>query len=221
MKLFREVEALLRGDGSEGGPPRSWGRVTATIIIFGFLFGAVMGASNLRGLQCLFSGIKVPLLLAFSTLVCLPNFFIVTSLLGLRSDFRYLLAALWKAQATVAIMLAALSPLTLLVYASIEDYALAVVWNGLLFLLATAAGQYSLSRSYAPLVAVNPRHRIAKRAWLILYAFVSIQLAWVLRPFIGFAGLPTRFFRESAWDNAYVVVLRTLWDLLSTSLSGE
>ena len=34
--------------------------------------------------------------------------------------------------------------------------------------------------------------------------FVAIQMAWVLRPFIGSRDLPPQFFREEAWSNAYV-----------------
>ena len=49
---------------------------------------------------------------------------------------------------------------------------------------------------------------------MVLYVFVAIQLAWVLRPFIGSPNVPTRFFREDAWSNAYVVVLDTIWKTL-------
>ena len=52
-------------------------------------------------------------------------------------------------------------------------------------------------------------------AWAALYVFVAIQLAWVLRPFVGSPTLPTRFFREEAWDNAYVVVAKKVWDFLT------
>jgi hypothetical protein len=33
-------------------------------------------------------------------------------------------------------------------------------------------------------------------------------MAWVLRPFVGNPAQPTRFFREHAWSNAYVVVIK-------------
>jgi len=41
----------------------------------------------------------------------------------------------------------------------------------------------------------------------VLYVFVAVQLAWVLRPFVGSPNVPTRFFRENAWSNAYGVVI--------------
>jgi hypothetical protein len=54
--------------------------------------------------------------------------------------------------------------------------------------------------------ARSPRHRLLLRAWFFLYAFVGIQMGWVLRPFIGDPHLPVAFFRSEAWGNAYVIV---------------
>ena len=62
------------------------------------------------------------------------------------------------------------------------------------------------SSSRASSVAKDPRHRIARRLWVVLYVFVAIQLAWVLRPFVGSPNLDVHFFREGAWSNAYVVL---------------
>ena len=51
--------------------------------------------------------------------------------------------------------------------------------------------------------------------WLGIYVFVAIQLAWVLRPFIGSLGAPVQFFREDSWGNAYIVVARLICDALA------
>ena len=59
------------------------------------------------------------------------------------------------------------------------------------------------------------RHRVGQVSWVVLYVFVAIQLAWVLRPFVGSPNIPTRFFREEAWSNAYVVVADLVWRMLS------
>ena len=114
----------------------------------------------------------------------------------------------------MAVVLAALAPITLWAYASSSDYDLAILLNGVIFLVATLVGQVVLSRHYRPLVARNPRHRVGKAAWLTLYVFVAIQLAWVLRPFVGSPGLHVSFFRADAWSNAYVSLFRRIWSLL-------
>ena len=52
-------------------------------------------------------------------------------------------------------------------------------------------------------------HRLLRRLWFVLYAFVGVQMAWTLRPFIGNPELPAQFFRDSI-GNAYVNVARVL-----------
>jgi len=50
-------------------------------------------------------------------------------------------------------------------------------------------------------------------AIILAYAFVGIQMAWLLRPFVGAPNTPVRFFREEAWGNAYVVVVKLLLEV--------
>ena len=85
--------------------------------------------------------------------------------------------------------------------------------HGVPFLLATIAAQLTIARHYAPLESANPRHRYTRRVWLCLHVFVAMQSAWVLRPFVGSPDLPVRFFREEAWDNAYVRIFESIWRL--------
>ncbi|MCB9880429.1 MAG: hypothetical protein H6832_15315 [Planctomycetes bacterium] len=46
------------------------------------------------------------------------------------------------------------------------------------------------------------------------YAFVAIQLAWMLRPVVGDPELPVSLFRDSLWQNPYVTVSRTILEAL-------
>lgn len=208
--MLAQVDGLLRAEGpyAVGAPRVPVGRFLILLCLGGVVYGAAMGSFGLRPLQMVYSGIKVPMLLSFSTVVCLPSFFVVNTLLGLRDDFPSALRAVLACQATVAIGLLALMPVVLFFYVSSGDYRFAIQANGFLFLLATLAGQRVLNRHYHPLVAKDPRHRIARRLWVVLYVFVAVQLAWVLRPFVGSPNLDVHFFRESAWSNAYVVLFK-------------
>ena len=95
-----------------------------------------------------------------------------------------------------------------------NDYDLAVLFNGVVFALATAAGQITLRRSYRQLIAMDPRHRTMLRIWMATYCFVGIQMAWVLRPFVGNPLAEPRFFREGAWSNAYVFIGKMIWSVV-------
>jgi hypothetical protein len=70
------------------------------------------------------------------------------------------------------------------------------------------------SGAYRPLIDRDPRHRWGRAAWLTLYAFVAIQMAWTLRPFVADPQLATRFIRSSEIGNAYVEVAGLVWRFL-------
>jgi chromate transport protein ChrA len=187
-------------------PTRTAG-LLSIIVLLGFGYGACMGMFGLghdRELQILYSATKVPILLLATFVIALPSFFVMNTLLGVRGDFPEAVRAHLQAQAAITIVLICLAPLTLMWYLSTDRYHLSILFNAAMFGIASAAGQVVLSRLYRPLIARNPRHRTLLRAWLCIYAFVGIQMGWVLRPFIGQPGSPTRYFRDGAWGNAYV-----------------
>lgn len=217
--MIRSAGALLRGTDEHAPAAASvpWSGLVLLVVLFAMLHGAGVGLFGLRPVQSLYSALKLPLLLLLSTAICLPNFYAVNTALGLRDDFVAALRGVLAAQATVAIVLASLTPLVLLAYVSSSSYPFAIVANGACFALASWCGQLTLGRHYRPLVARNPRHAHARRAWLVLYVFVAIQLAWMLRPFVGDPGLATRFFRTEPFSNAYVVVVRAVLALFSGS----
>lgn len=210
--IFADADALLRGEGrfavTAAGVP--WKRIFTLLAVAGFVYGATMGSFGLRPLQAVYSGLKVPLLLCGATLCCLPSFVVLNTLLGLREDLASAVRAVLAAQGAVALVLAALAPVTVVAYASSSHYPFAITANGACFLVAAVAGQVALARPYRVLIARNPRHRVTRAAWLVLYILVAIQLAWMLRPYVGAPQLPTRFLREEPWDNAYVWVVRTV-----------
>lgn len=204
LRVLRQMDDVLRGRPS----PRAWWLV----LVCGLAYGAVMGTFGARGLQVVFSALKVPVLLAAAGALSLPSFFIMNTLLGVRDDFGEALRAVIAAQAGLTVILVALAPITLFWYASSADYRAAILFNALMFAVATVGAQVLLRRAYRPLVARNPAHRWLLRAWVVIYAFVGVQMAWVLRPFIGDPNGPVEFFRAGAWDNAYVIVAGMIWE---------
>ncbi len=193
---------------------RALARLVACLVVSGLVYGAAMGSfRGLAGqpqwlLQISYSAVKVPLLLMAAFVIGLPSFFVLNTLFGLRRDFSQAVRALVATQAGLAIILASLAPVTLLWYASSSDYRQALLVNGCMFAVASLAAQWLLRRHYAPLVARNRRHRWLLWTWAAVYVLVAIQLAWLLRPFVGTPRAEVQFLRPEAWDNAYVVVAR-------------
>ena len=61
---------------------------------------------------------------------------------------------------------------------------------------------------------MDVKTRLMLTAWLVLYCFVAVQLAWVLRPFIGDPQQPPQFLRPDVFqENAYQVVFRLIRDI--------
>ena len=122
-----------------------------------------------------YSAVKVPLLLLATLMLSLPSYFVLNTLLGVRSDF----AAAWRAvvasQAGLTIILVSLAPITAFWYASTSNYRSAILFNALMFAVASAGAQLMLRRAYRPLIEREPKHRWLLRTWIVLYAFVEFR----------------------------------------------
>ena len=214
------IDAFLRGEGLYT-PERTRERPTWWIptLILGCcpIYGLAMGSFALespdRLWMMVFAAIKAPLLLLATTTLCLPPFFVLNNLLGLRGDFREALQAILAGQAGVSVALASCAAFPVLWYLSVDSYRAALLFNTAIFTAAACAGHLAMQRYYRLLIRRDPLHRVALRAWLGLYAFVGIQMGWTLRPFIGSPDMPVGFFRPEPFSNAYVVVWRLIFGI--------
>ncbi|CAG1009449.1 hypothetical protein PHYC_03704 [Phycisphaerales bacterium] len=206
--LLRDVRA------GTGWANRRWYSPWIVVLMSAPLYGAAMGwfsvDSPARVLMPVYIAIKMPILIGATTLLCLPGFFVINSILGLRSDFGEAWRAITGAQAAMTLALLSLAPVTLFAYAGGMGHLDAVRFNAVMFTLATGAAQVVLFVRYRRLRALSPRHGWAMWFWVILYGFVGIQMGWMLRPFIGTPGKPVAFFREEPFSNAYVVIAKLL-----------
>mgnify|MGYP006945457325 CR=1 FL=1 len=127
--FLQRADALLRG----AADIPNWRRSFGYSLVFGLLYGAVMGCfgglSAERWIQIAYSSLKVPLLLLVTFGFALPPFFVMNTLLGVREDFAVALRAILEMQAGVALILASFAPLTLGVYVSTSQYEAAVLFN--------------------------------------------------------------------------------------------
>lgn len=219
--LFTNADELLRSRTSiltQGGPGRQFGVLFLTIALFGMIYGAVMGSYGGvfgdRFFQVVFSAVKVPILLVVTFAISLPSFFVFNTLFGLRTDVNHAIKVLIASQAGLTIVLSSFAPLTFFWYVSIQSYDAALLFNAFMFGCASLCSQSIMQAYYRPLIRKNHRHRTVLRCWLAIYAFIGIQMAWILRPFVGNPGSPVTFFREDSWGNAYVVLGEIIWRLV-------
>ena len=217
---LRAVDEFLRGAGrfAPEADPRGRTRwLIAMTVVFSAIYGIVMGGFGfvVRGetrllVYPLLVAFKTPALLLITFALCVPSFYVVNAILGLRDDFAHALRAVTGTLACLSVALAAMAPLTLFFYFCTDYYDAAILFNGLIFAIGCGAALGVVRRYYGPLIRKSARHRAAMMAWFLLYIFVAIQMAWTLRPFIGDPNpeVPIVPFRSGDIDNAYLEILR-------------
>lgn len=226
IALFSLADEFLRGRGRFAVSAPATGRIAALLmltLVFGALYGAVMGSFGfcVSGQPRLLAytamvAFKVPMLLLITFALCLPSFYVINAVLGLHADFPQALRAVAATLACLALVLASLAPVTVFFYFCTGFYDAAILFNGLMFAVASFTSIIVVRRYYGPLMRANPRHRGMMAIWFALYIFVAVQMAWTLRPFIGDPNpaVPIVFFRSGQIDNAYLEVIRLMRQVL-------
>jgi hypothetical protein len=219
--LLTAADDVLRGQRAvaRGSRLASTAMLVLLILAFGMLYGGVMGTygglAGERPWQLVYSAVKVPFLIVTTFALSIPSFYVVNTLLGLRDDFGRVVRGLVMTQAGLTVILTSLAPVTAFWYVCGSAYQTAILFNGAMFAIASIGAQWILRREYEPLIHKDGKHRWMLRTWIFIYVFVGIQMAWVLRPFVGDPVRPVQFFREDSWSNAYEVVLQMIWSVLT------
>src|SRR5881396_2934658 len=133
--------------------------------------------------QALSAGLKLPFLFFATFAVCFPAFFVVQVLVGSRLRLLQVAVLVFGALALTSVLLAAFVPITA-------------------FFLITGANYY-----FQHLL------NIAIAGVAVLFAFVGIQLAWSLRPFLGDRNQPFQVFGRYQ-GNFYAAIIYAVNKLL-------
>ena len=190
----------------------SVGTLLALCAFYGVAAGAYAGA-----LQAVSAALKLPLLIIATLVICFPAFFVVQILVGSRLRFSQVLVLVLAALDLTAILLAAFVPVTVFFLITGANYYFLQLLHVLAVLVAGGFGMYALHEGLALVCerrGVYPRKALTiMRAWALLFAFVGIQMAWNLRPFLGDRGEPFRVFR-SYEGNFYAAIVYSINKLL-------
>jgi hypothetical protein len=187
-------------------------RATWTLLLLAAFYGAAAGAYA-GALQGLASAIKLPLLFLGTLLICFPGFFVVQVLVGSRLRLAQVIALVLGALALSAIVLAAVVPVALFFLLTGADYYFLILLHVVIVLGAGLVGMVVLHEGLAFACekrGVYPRSAMTiMQVWAVLFAFVGIQMAWNLQPFVGDRGRPFRLFRHGE-GNFYTAVVYSL-----------
>ncbi len=188
-----------------------------TIVGLSAFFGMVAGAYS-GPAQALSSAIKLPFLFFATFLVCFPAFFVVQVLVGSRLRLLQVIVLVFASLALTSVLLAAFVPITLFFLVTGANYYFQHLLNIAIAGVAGLFGVYALHDGLSVVCekrGVYPRKALTiMRAWAVLFAFVGIQLAWNLRPFLGDRSEPFRIIGDYQ-GNFYAAILYATKQLLA------
>jgi hypothetical protein len=163
-----------------------------------FAFGTMLGLSAFYGLvagaysgwqQAISAAIKVPVLLLATLVVCFPVFFVVQVLMGSRLKLEQVLVLVVSSLALMSILLAAFVPVTAFFLLTGANYYFQHLLQIGIAGIAWLFGMFALHDGLSVICekrGVYPRRALTMmRIWALLFAFVGIQMAWNLRPFLS------------------------------------
>src|SRR5438876_939274 len=180
-----------------------------TIITLAGFFGLVAGAYS-GPAQAVSAGLKLPFLFFATFAVCFPAFFVVQVLVGSRLRLLQVAVLVFGALALTSVLLAAFVPITAFFLIAGANYYFQHLLNIAIAGVAGIFGMYALHEGLSLVCekrGVYPRKALTiMRVWALLFAFVGIQLAWTLRPFLGDRNQPFQVFGKYQ-GNFYAAVI--------------
>jgi len=191
------------------------GYSTWTLVGLCALYGAAAGAYA-GPAQSLSSAIKLPVLFLGTLAICFPGFFVIQVLVGSRLRLSQVLALVAGALALTAIVLAAIIPVALFFLFTGANYHFLALLHSAIVLGSGLVGMAALHEGLAFACekrGVYPRNAMTiMRIWAVLFAFVGVQMAWNLQPFLGDRGQPFKVFRHYE-GNFYTAVIYSVQKL--------
>jgi hypothetical protein len=192
--------------------------------------------------QLLSSALKVPALFLLTLVVVFPSLYVFMALLDVRLSALSTLRLVMAAIVVTLTVLASFASVTAFFTVTAASYPFMKLLNVFLFGMAGLVGlgwlsralarweeahrpaeepreaeaQAPLSRPYANRrPAAAPGQRGLFFLWMLLYAFVGVQMAWLLRPLIGAPAQPFTVFSPRT-GNAFADFFQALNQLLGT-----
>ena len=185
------------------------------IFLFSFLYGVVMGSYN-GVLQSLVTGIKVPCLIFLSLLICFPALYVIQYMIGSTMTVYQMANIIFSGFIVFTTITLSFAPIVIFFMITSNNYSFLKLLHVAVF---TFSGIFAVKTIINGLTYSCEKKNIYPKLgmrifkiWVVILAFVSSQLAWNLRPFVGSRDLPFELFRQRE-SNFYVAVIQSAVNL--------
>jgi len=192
------------------------------ILLFTFIYGIVMGSYN-GFLQSLVTGIKLPCLILLSLLVCFPALFVIQYMIGSTMTLYQMANIILSGFFVFSTIALSFAPIVIFFMITGDNYSFLKLLHVAIF---TFSGIFAVKTIISGLTFSCEKKNIYPKLgmqifkiWIVILAFVSSQLAWSLRPFVGSRELPFELVRERG-SNFYVGVIQSAANLFDPSANS-
>jgi hypothetical protein len=186
------------------------------ILLFTLIYGIVMGSYN-GIIQCLVTGLKMPCLICLSLIICFPVLFVIQYMIGSKMTFIQMSNILFSGFTVFSTILLSFAPIVVFFMITSDNYSFQKLLHVAIFVF---SGFFAVKTIISGLSFSCEKKNIYPKLgmtvftfWIFIYAFVSSQLAWNLRPFIGNRDIPFELFRNHR-SNFYMEIIQSTIDLL-------
>jgi hypothetical protein len=188
------------------------------ILLFTFIYGVVMGSYN-GFLQCMITGIKIPCLIFLSLLICFPALFVIQYMIGSTLTMYQMANIILSGFFVFSTISLSFAPIVVFFMITSDNYSFIKLLHVAIFIF---SGIFAVKTITEGLTFSCEKKNIYPKLgmkifkiWVVILAFVSSQLAWNLRPFVGSRDLPLELFRAKE-SNFYVAVIQSAAGMFKT-----
>ncbi len=187
------------------------------ISVFTFIYGVVMGSYH-SVLQSFVAGVKVIVLFLCTIVICFPSFFVIQQVLGSKMSFRQMIIIILSGFVLTSAIALSFSPIVIFFQITGGNYHFLQLLHVAIFLFSGFFGMRLMiealkyacdKKNIYPQIGVS-----VFRIWIIILAFVGIQLSWNLRPFLSDKNEDFKLFRKYE-GNFYTAITYSVKQLLS------
>jgi hypothetical protein len=195
----------------------------AIILIFTFLYGIIMGSYN-GWLQSIVTGIKIPVLILLSLLICFPALYVIQSMIGSTMTISQMSKIIFSGFFVFSTIALSFGPIIIFFMITSNSYSFLKLLHVGIFVF---SGIFAVKTIISGLKFSCEKKNLYPRLgltifkiWVFILAFVSSQLAWNLRPFVGSRDLQFELFRQKE-GNFFIAVINSVGDIIKPDKDAD
>jgi hypothetical protein len=175
-------------------------------------------------MQSMVTGIKIPCLIFLSLIVCFPALFVIQYMIGSTMTIDQMANVILSGFFVFSTIALSFAPIVIFFMLTSDNYSFIKLLHVAIFVF---SGIFAVKTIVNGLTFSCEKKNVYPKLgmkifkiWVVILAFVSSQLAWNLRPFVGSRELPFELVRERS-SNFYVAVIQSAGNLFKPAGETE